>query len=322
MNPVITPTEWNHHQQVHRQRAERWTLPRKQRKVTGEREPVLDFLFEYYPYSPAKLEQWFPGFGWDIEVNEDFNAEHSAFIRTGDTFTIDPDYINKHRRRIEFVIELLTGIGSRSASFNCFGLHEWAMVYQSPVNEIRHPDPLRLSPQQIADTVEQVGLRCTHIDAFRFFTPDAAPLNANEAGVIPTRENQTQLDQRGCLHANMDLYKYCMWLQPLVPGDLVLDCFELAVRTRTVDMQASPYDLTDYNYTPIPIETKAGRGEYVEWQREIATQAEPLRERLKETLMRAIEPEPTESSTPHGGQRDLPPIQFLVDSPREVLGYP
>lgn len=312
MNPVITSTEWNHHQQAHRARAEHWTLPHKQRKVAGEREPVLDFLFEYYPYSPAKLEQWFPGFGWDIEVNEDFNAEHSAFTRNGDTFTIDPDYINKHRRRIEFVIELLTGIESRSASFNCFGLHEWAMVYQSPVNEIRHPDPLRLGPQQIADTVDQVGLRCTHIDAFRFFTPEAAPLNANEAGLIPTRKNQTQLDQRGCLHANMDLYKYCMWLQPLVPGDLVLDCFELAVATRTVDMQASPYDLTDYNYTPIPIETKAGRGEYVEWQREITAQAEPLRERLKETLMRAIDPEPAESSTLHGGQRDLPPIQFSI----------
>lgn len=287
MNPTITPTECNHHQQAHRARAERWTLPRKQRKVTGEREPVLDFLFEYYPYSPAKLEQWFPGFGWDIAVNEDFHVEHSAFTRTGDTFTIDPDYINKHLRRIEFVIELLTGIQTRDPSFNCFGLHEWAMVYQSPVNVIRHPDPLRLSPQQIADTVEQAGLRCTHIDAFRFFTPEAAPLNANEAGLIPTRENQTQLDQRGCLHANMDLYKYCMWLQPLVPGDLVLDCFELAVRTRIVDMRASPYDLTDYNYRPIRIETKIGRGEYVQGQREIASQSGPLRERLLGILTKA-----------------------------------
>jgi hypothetical protein len=289
MNPVITSTEWNHHQQAHRERAERWTLPRRHRKVTGEREPVLDFLFEYYPYSPAKLEQWFPGFGWGIEVNEDFNVEHSAFTRTGDTFTIDPDYISKHRRRIEFVIELLTGIQTRNPSFNCFGLHEWAMVYQSPVNEIRHPDPLRLSPQQIANTVEQVGLRCTHIDAFRFFTPEAAPLNANEAGLIPTRENQTQLDQRGCLHANMDLYKYCMWLQPLVPGDLVLDCFELAVRTRELDMQASPYDLANFNYAPIPIEKTEGRLEYLNRQREIAAQAEPLRLRLTEVLKMAID---------------------------------
>jgi hypothetical protein len=288
VNPVITHTEWNHHQQAHRERAERWTLARKQRKVTGEREPVLDFLFEYYPYSPAKLEQWFPGFGWDIEVNEDFNAEHSAFIRTGDAFTIDPGYISKHRRRIEFVIELLTGIQTRNPSFNCFGLHEWAMVYQSPVNEIRHPDPLRLSPQQIANTVEQVGLRCTHIDAFRFFTPEAAPLNANEAGLIPTRENQTQLDQRGCLHANMDLYKYCMWLQPLVPGDLVLDCFELAVCTRELDMQASPYDLAAFSYPPIPIEKTEGRLQYLTRQREISARAEPLRLRLTEVLMMAI----------------------------------
>lgn len=289
MNPVISFTEWNDQQLAHRTRAEQWTLPHRQRKISGEREPVMDFLFEYYPYSPSKLELWFPGFGWDIEVHEGREFDHGAFTRSGDILTISPAYITKHRRRIEFVIDLLNGMESRSASFNCFGLHEWAMVYQSPIHEIRHPDPLRLSPQEIADTVDTLGLRCTHIDAFRFFTPEAAPMNANEASLIPTRENQTQLDQRGCLHANMDLYKYCMWLQPLVPGDLVLDCFELAVRTRTVDMQASPYDLSAFNYSDIPIEKTEGRSEYVAFQREISAAAMPLRQRLQEVLTHSIQ---------------------------------
>jgi hypothetical protein len=313
MNPAISFAEWENQQLVHRSRAEQWTLPHRKRKLSNEREPVMDFLFEYYPYSPAKLEQWFPGCGWDIEVSDDLQFTHSAFIRSGNTFTLDPAYINKHQRRIQFVIELLNGIESRSASFNCFGLHEWAMVYQAPIDEIRHPDPLRLSPQKISDTVDTFGLRCTHIDAFRFFTPEAAPLNANEAGLVPSRENQTQLDQSGCLHANMDLYKYCMWLQPLVPGDLVLDCFELAVQTRTVDMQASPYDLSAFDYSHIPIEHAEGRAEYVARQREISAKSHPLRRRLMEVLIHSIEHESARSSSPRGGQHDWPPTQAAGD---------
>ncbi len=78
----------------------------------------------------------------------------------------------------------------------------------------------------------------------RFFTDEAAPQNVNRLNIIPTRENQKDIEQLGCLHANMDLYKHCMWFHPMIPGDLVLDCFELARSARTLDMQASPYDLT------------------------------------------------------------------------------
>jgi hypothetical protein len=257
--------------EAHRARAQQWTTPRKERKASGEREPVLDFLFDYYPYSPTKLEQWFPG----IDTNESTDMHR--------------EFINKHRRRIEFVIELLEGIDSRPGTFNCFGLHEWAMVYKAPPTDIRHPDPLRVSDAELAHTVDSIGLRCTHIDAFRFFTAAAAPLNNNSMNLIPTRENQVQLDQKGCLHANMDLYKYCMWFQPILPGDLVLDCFELALRTRTLDMQASPYDLAAFGYSPIAIETPEGRAEYVRIQKEITDSAAELRGRLLHSLHAARE---------------------------------
>lgn len=288
MNTLLSTREVSRKQAAHRARAELWTRPRRARSSVGEREPVLDFLFEYYPYSPSKLEQWFPGWGFDLDASAEFSGQPSAFIRTSHSLSISDTYLEKNRRRIEFVIELLTGIESRGANFHCFGVHEWAMVYRMPADTVRHPDPLRLTSDEIAQTVETVGLRCTHIDAFRFFTPEAVPLNANEAGLTPTRENQTQLDQRGCLHATMDLYKYCMWLQPLVPGDLVLDCFELAVETRTLDMQASPYDLSAFGYRAVPIETPEGRREYAHLQKEISRRAEPLRQRLLSFLLNAL----------------------------------
>ena len=89
--------------------------------------------------------------------------------------------------------------------------------------------------------MDDIGLRCTHIDAYRFFTPAAVPLNAHE----PTRATQHEWEQPGCLHANMDLYKYAMWFQPFTSSDLVADCFALARQARELDMRAAPYDLVD-----------------------------------------------------------------------------
>jgi hypothetical protein len=96
----------------------------------------------------------------------------------------------------------------------------------------------------------------------------------------PTRAEAPQFEQRGCLHANMDLYKWAYKLSPLVPSELVADCFALARDIRTLDMRASPYDLTDLGHPPVRIETPEGRAEYVAAQRGFAERAAPLRARL------------------------------------------
>jgi hypothetical protein len=135
---------------------------------------------------------------------------------------------------------------------------------------------LRLGSGGTDSVVEALGVRCGHFDAFRFFTEDARPRNE----LRPTRENQRQLEQPGCLHANMDLYKWAYKLAPFVPSELIADCFELAVDIRTLDMRASPYDLTGLGYSPVPIETPEGRAEYVRAQAGFARRSAPLRERL------------------------------------------
>ncbi len=92
--------------------------------------------------------------------------------------------------------------------------------------------------------VEAHDLRCTHFDAFRFFTPEAVGLNRLQ----PTRATQVDLDQPGCLHAAMDVHKWATKLGAAVPGALALDCFALATDIRVLDMQASPYDLSSYGH--------------------------------------------------------------------------
>jgi hypothetical protein len=132
------------------------------------------------------------------------------------------------------------GPASRRANYRCFGLHEWAMVYRAET--VRHGAwPLRLGQAGTNRVVETHRIGCSHFDAYRFFTPAAAPRN----GLRPTRESQPMLEQPGCLHASMDLYKWAYKLQPLTPSELVADCFALARDIRMLDMQASPYDLID-----------------------------------------------------------------------------
>jgi hypothetical protein len=172
---------------------------------------------------------------------------------------------------------MLNAMQTRPAFFGCHGLHEWAMVYRQSSDGVRHNGyPLRFPPDELTQIVEAGAVCCTHYDAFRFFTRPAQPLNKLQ----PTRADAAQLEQRGCLHANMDLYKWAFKLAPFTPGELMADCFELARDIREIDMRASPYDLRALEFEPIAIESEAGRAEYERHQRVFAARGEPLRARL------------------------------------------
>jgi len=172
---------------------------------------------------------------------------------------------------------LLSATQRRPAHLGCFGLHEWAMVYRQTPDEVRHVDrPLRLGPEATDAVVESHQIRCSHFDAFRFFTPPARALNT----VAPTRDSQSAHEQPGCLHANMDLYKLAYKLAPAIPSDLTLECFDLTREIRELDMRAAPYDLRDLGYEPVTVETAEGKAEYISAQRDFAVRAQVLRRKL------------------------------------------
>jgi len=87
----------------------------------------------------------------------------------------------------------------------------------------------------------------------------------------------------------MDLYKHAFRLSPLVPSELVADCFELARDIRVLDMRAAPYDLSDLGFEPVRVETPEGKQEYAAAQRGFAERGAPLRERLIEVCARLLE---------------------------------
>jgi hypothetical protein len=277
---VLPYAVWRKARDAHKARTEPWVAPRRARRATGDQHPVDDFLFEYYPFSATRLQTWHPGFGITLagtDVQLMPFLKHPDYHQTPQGVTVSAQRLRRHAPRLRLVRTLLRGVSERPLHAACFGMHEWAMVYGAQPSQIRHQSvPLRLSPEAIRQTVDDVGLRCTHIDAYRFFTEEATPKN----DFRPTRQNQPELDQAGCLHVNMDLYKYAMWFSPFIGSERVADAFAIARAARDLDMRAAPYDLTEYGYEPIVLETTAGRQQYATEQRALAERAAPIRRAL------------------------------------------
>jgi hypothetical protein len=283
-------------QEAHRQRVARFADPYLQRRSEGRKHPVEDFLFTYYNHKPGQLARWHPGAGTVLTGDRAQDRLDWKFYRSADTLerrslgltaeepavVVDTQRFGTERRdAVEFASIILAGTASRPAQFGCFGLHEWAMVFRQDPAQVRHEYlELRLGSAATDQVVQGNRIRCSHIDAFRFYTPEAVPLNE----LRPTRENQRELEQPGCLHANMDLYKWAYKLSPALPSELLMDCFELSWRIREMDMRASPYDLRAWGYQPIPIETAAGKAEYVAGQRRFSQLAATLRSRLLDAV--------------------------------------
>lgn len=293
---VLDAEQWRSDQREHERTADDLTAAHRERRAHGKRHPVWDFMFTYYPVKPAALRRWSPGAGVGLDIDGTgegdessadtsrlsgasyFHVVESSGAASRPILTVDTDaFLEKRGRAVHHIHRLLSATAARPASFGCFGMHEWAMVYR---DAHRHPEPLRLGQDGTDRVVENSRLRCTHFDAFRFFTDSAAPRNALQ----PSRETQLDLEQPGCLHATMDLYKWATKLGPLVPGDLWLDTFRLACDVRQTDMEASPYDLSEWGFTPVAVETREGRAEYVRRQRSFAERGQALRRRLMALL--------------------------------------
>ena len=277
MTRYLTRGEWMAAQEAHARRAAAWVEPHLARRSAGRAHPVWDFLFDYYRLRPTHLARWNPGLGTALLDAADSPVAGRRDHVVDTVGTVRPDtraFVERRGPALEEIRVLLTSVSDAHPHFDCFGMHEWAMVYRTP--QPRHGLPLRLGERGTDEVVDMHPVRCTHFDAYRFFTPAARPLNLT----VLTRERQAGTDQPGCVHVTMDLYKWAAKMGPLVPGELLLDCFELAARARRLDMEASPYDCRSLGFGVVAVETPEGKAEYVRRQRELAREAAPLRDRL------------------------------------------
>lgn len=277
INQCLPKGKWQAKQEQHKKEITEVVDPYLQKKQRQHKDPVLDFLFEYYAFRPSHLRRWSPGLGVLLEDAYAHSApEVSEFTLVDAGAYLDPAHFPENRKSsAKWILTLLENSLENDPSFGCFGMHEWAMVYKA--DSIRHGQfPLRMNDEDLADFVESRPLLCTHFDAFRFFTQPAKPLNKFEL----SHENFAQTEQAGCLHTNMDLYKWAFKLFPWISSDSIREAFFLAVDTRRIDMKASPYDLRDHGLQPIKIEIAEGRMQYMGHQKEIYRRSIPIRKRL------------------------------------------
>ncbi len=276
---------WTGRARAHAERADALTAVWREAHERGAKHAIEDFLFTYYPTRLGQLRRWHPGAGVVLEVRPDderlgwrwYRPVALPDARTGVTLDVAA-FLAERGDAVRYVRALVGATAGRPGTFGCFGLHEWAMVYRDAAagRDHRHPLPLRLGHDGTDAVVEGHRVTCSHFDAYRFFTPEARDANQ----LRPTRERQPAMEQPGCLHANMDLYKWALKLGPAVPGELLLDCFELARDIRYTDMAASPYDVSAYGVEAVAIETTEGKAEYVRRQRGFAERSQRLRARL------------------------------------------
>jgi hypothetical protein len=241
--------------------------------------PVYDFLFQYYSYSAGKLETWHPG-PHELLVDSpeararfngpEYRAANGVIHRDASALSV------AERETLREVLHVLSTTRDRPANFACYGMHEWAMVYGG--HDVRHAEiaPLRLPQAQVDAFVASRPVACSHFDAFRFFAPAAKPMNR-----VPLEwSTRHDTEQPGCIHANMDLYRWAYTSMPWIGSDLLWLCFELAVELRVLDMQAGPYDLRAMGFDPVQVETPHGREEYQRRQRDMSERGSGLRARL------------------------------------------
>jgi hypothetical protein len=277
---VLEEATWRARAAAHADRVDAFLRPHLERRGASVKHPVHDFLFTYYSQRPAQLRRWHPGYGVGLDGAPEYDG-----LKGYVDGTVSDAYVASQRPLVESVHALLSATAARPANFGCFGMHEWAMVYRLAEDETRHADwPLRLGGDGTDRVVESHKVACSHFDAFRFFTPQARPLNT----LSPGRDDRPAFEQPACLHAGMDLYKHAFRLTPMVDSDLVADCFELARDIRELDMRAAPYDLADLGFEPVRIETPEGKAAYVEAQRGFAERGAPLRARLVEACARLL----------------------------------
>lgn len=281
----IPEETWKAEKTAHEYRVDELLNDYLEARSHHKKNPVMDFLFEYYAFRPANLRKWSPGIGVNLTFSDfDSLPEISEITTDGNMAFVNPALFPEKRiSSLKWMLMMLENTQSRKPSFGCFGMHEWAMVYKTD-NPRHNQLPMRMEPDELAEFVESRPLLCTHFDAFRFFTKPAKPMNKYEL----SREKFHETEQPGCIHSNMDLYKWAFKMYPWIPSSLILEAFELAVEARYIDMQASPYDLQEQGLEPIKIETEEGRRIYRQKQEMIFNKGLPIRNQIINSMQNLL----------------------------------
>ena len=164
----LEPTSWQQQRKDHRQRISELIDDYLERRSHQRKDPVMDFLFEYYAFRPSYLKSWTPGLGTLLLEGSSADWRFEEMAHTQGNCYLDITYFDKDRiSAAQWILDVLQKSADSKPSFGCFGMHEWAMVYKA--DRVRHDYlSLRMEKDELAEFVESRPLVCTHFDDFRF----------------------------------------------------------------------------------------------------------------------------------------------------------
>ena len=220
-----------------RERVDRLLAEHLARRARGETHPVEDFLHAYYSFSPGRLRRWHPGPGVVL-------AGAAGMPRASWRFYRDRRRRGGPRRR-----GVPRGAG-RHGRLRAGPPHG----DPRPARDRRLLRPPRVGHGLPAGTGAGAAYRAAPAARPRTApTPSSTATRSGAATTTPSASSparrgratacsrpatvQVALEQPGCLHAGMDVYKWAYKLTPAIPSELVADAFELARDIRVLDMQ-------------------------------------------------------------------------------------
>ena len=146
--------------------------------------PIFNFIFQYYFIEKRILLRWTPGPGVLVRGAapvEPLLWQGRGWQAHADGGHYDPRQLHSGKpgrlNGLRRARDILRRTAERAAHLNCFGMHEWAMLYQ-PDGECAPPRhqqlPLRLEQAALNRVVAETRIACTHFDAYRFFAPSVS----------------------------------------------------------------------------------------------------------------------------------------------------
>src|SRR6056297_1156895 len=67
---TISENEWTAEKSAHETRVDEFLNDYLEARSRQEKNPVMDFLFEYYAFRPSNLRKWSPGIGVNLNYSE------------------------------------------------------------------------------------------------------------------------------------------------------------------------------------------------------------------------------------------------------------
>ena len=144
----------------------------------------MDFLFTYYSHRPAQLRRWHPGVGLALageaarerlcvaDVRREFRPPGTCAPAVG----LDVGaFLAERGETVRWVARPAAGHGRPARAARLLRNARMGHGLPAAKADVRHSaTPLRLGSDGTDGVVESHRIRCSHFDAFRFFT-DARP---------------------------------------------------------------------------------------------------------------------------------------------------